>query len=232
MAPHGAVGALIYYLGNSEPESARFVERFLQPGMVFFDVGAHIGEYSLIASRRVGAGGSVHAFEAQLDTFELLKRNCIANHADNVQLNACAVAEGEGEVEFDVCAEPAMSSMAAKRGRYEKRLSRIRVPATSLDSYCRRTGLWPDLLKIDVEGAEWLVLRGAAETLWRPTGPTVIFECLPHTYARFGSTAESVIAYLESFGYGVWRISPEGELLEAVGCFSENIGYNLVALKR
>ena len=56
-------GALIYYQGFSEPETADFLLRFLGTGMCFLDVGAHIGEYSLLAAPIVGAAGSVHAFE-------------------------------------------------------------------------------------------------------------------------------------------------------------------------
>ncbi len=202
-APKGAVGALIYYLGNSEPETARFLERFLKPGMVFFDVGANIGEFTLLASRRVAPHGSVHAFEAQPDTFALLERNCASNRAVNVRRNACAVSDSDGETDFDVCAEPAMSSIAAAPDLPRKRLARIRVPTVSLDTYCRRERVWPDLIKIDVEGAESLVLCGAADLLARPSAPVLIFECLPETYSRFGCAEEDVTGYLRSFGYEV-----------------------------
>ena len=216
VAPKGAVGALIYYLGSSEPESARFISSFLQPGMVFFDVGAHIGEYTLIGSRRVGPGGSVHAFEAQPDTFALLQRNCAANGAGNARLNACAVADREGELEFDLCAEPAMSSLAASGAALPRARGRIRVPAISLDAYCRREGVVPDLVKIDVEGAERLVLGGATEILSQPSAPALIFECLPDNYSRFGHSTEELIGFLNSFGY---RVQP----MEA--------GYNVTARK-
>lgn len=214
-ASNGAVGALIYYLGNSEPETARFIQTFLNPGMVFFDVGANIGEYTLIGARSVGPGGSVHSFEAQPNTFALLQQNCAANGLDNVTLNSCAVMDREGTVDFDVCAEPAMSAIAAPQA-LPKQLKTITVPAISLDGYCRRHGVWPDLVKIDVEGAEWMVFSGAAELLSRPAAPALIFECLPETYSRFGQTAETVLGFLRSRGY---RIQPMQS------------GYNLVAVK-
>jgi len=53
--PHGGAGALIYYQGFSEPQTARFVMRFLRPGMTFIDIGAHVGEYTLLAAQAVGA---------------------------------------------------------------------------------------------------------------------------------------------------------------------------------
>jgi FkbM family methyltransferase len=231
-APHGAAGALIYYLGNSEPESAAFIGNFLKPGMVFFDVGAHIGEYTLIASRVVGPAGAIHAFEAQPDTFALLQRNCAANATQNVTLNSSAVCEREGGVEFDVCKEPSMSSMAAA-GKLERSLARIRVPGVTLDAYCQTHGVWPSLLKIDVEGAELLVLRGAESLLSRPAGraPAIIFECLTSTYARFGYGQEAVVTYLKSFKYEIFRMGEDGGLTSDFGQPGESAGYNLIALK-
>src|SRR5665213_715101 len=75
VAPKGGAGALIYYQGYSEPETARFLTAFLKSGMTFWDVGAHIGEYSLLAARSVGSVGHVHAFEQQPKVFEFLLRN-------------------------------------------------------------------------------------------------------------------------------------------------------------
>jgi FkbM family methyltransferase len=231
-APRGAAGALLFYLGNSEPESAGFISGFLKPGMVFFDVGAHIGEYTLIGSRGVGPTGAVHAFEAQPDTFALLKRNCATNRAENVKLNRAAVCERQGEVEFDISAEPAMSSMAAAVD-VERKRARIRVPGITLDQYCQTHDTWPSLLKIDVEGAELLVLRGAADLLRRPPGsaPAIIFECVNFTYVRFGYDRETVVTYLNSFGYEVFRMAEDGALLSDFGQPGQSAGYNLVALK-
>lgn len=231
-APRGAAGALIYYLGNSEPESAGFIGSFLKPGMVFFDVGAHIGEYTLIASRAVGPTGAIHAFEAQPDTFALLRRNCTANGAENVKLNRSAVCDRQGEVEFDISEEPSMSSMAAAV-EVERKRARIRVPGVTLDQYCQTHCTWPSLLKIDVEGAELLVLRGAADVLRRPPGeaPAIIFECLTSTYVRFGYGRETVVTYLNSFGYEVFRMAEDGTLLSDFVRPGQSAGYNLVALK-
>jgi FkbM family methyltransferase len=220
-------------MGNSEPESAGFISGFLKPGMIFFDVGANIGEYTLIASRGVGPAGAVHAFEAQPDTFALLGRNCATNGTENVKLNHAAVCEREGEVEFDISEDPTMSSMAGVTELEHKR-ARIRVPGVNLDRYCQTHQIWPSLLKIDVEGAEFLVLRGAADMLQRPPGqaPAIIFECLSSQYARFGYSPEAVVTFLESFGYQVFQMTEDGALLSDAGRSCPNAGYNLVALKK
>ena len=232
IAPKGAAGALIYYLGSSEPESAAFIDSFLKPGMVFFDAGAHIGEYSLIAASRVGDRGRIHAFEAQPATATLLRENCVSNQLRNIVINSCAVSDHNGHLDFDICSEPSMSSIATPVGS-GKRLARIRVPSITLDDYCREKNVWPDLLKIDVEGAEWLVLQGAAQMLSRPSpaAPAVLFECLDSTYKRFGYGPEKVIDLLEGHGYQIHRITRRGELVPHENPYSQASGYNLVALK-
>lgn len=232
-APKGAAGALIYYLGSSEPESTAFVTGFLKRGMVFFDVGAHIGEYSVLAGSRIGEAGSVHAFEAQPSTAALLRRNCAVNHLDNATINCCAVADEEGEVEFDIASEPSMSAISTSEPGSSRNLGRIRVPATTLDAYCARRRIWPHLLKIDVEGAEYQVLKGAVQLLSRPSpdAPAVLFECLPWTYARFGYSPEIVTEFLRSLGYRIYRLARHGDLAPDEGPMLYALSYNLVALK-
>ncbi|HEY1241959.1 MAG TPA: FkbM family methyltransferase [Bryobacteraceae bacterium] len=230
-ATKGASAALIYYLGSSEPETAAFITGFLKPGMVFFDAGAHIGEYTVMAASSVGADGQVHAFEAQPATAELLRRSCDANRLQNAVVNTCAVSDHEGELEFDICSDPTMSAIATPTRTRHRSLGRIRVPAITLDAYCERTDVWPDLLKIDVEGAELRVLQGAAGILGRPLPPAVLFECLAVTYKRFGYSPQDVIDFLRGFGYRIYRLTEGGKLVPHVSPVSGALGYNLVALK-
>jgi FkbM family methyltransferase len=230
-APRGAAGALIYYLGRSEPETFEFVSCFLKPGMVFFDVGAHIGEYTLMAAARVGQSGQVHAFEAQPAMATLLRSNCSANHVRNAIINSCAVSSREGNVEFEICSEPSMSSIVAGPARVGEHSGTICVPSITLDAYCERLGVWPDLLKIDVEGAEWLVLEGATRMLGRPAPPALLYECLDSTYSRFGSTPGMVATFLQGLGYEIYEIFKDGQLFPFHTATRNAQGYNLVALK-
>lgn len=233
VAPKGAAGALIYYLGSSEPETAAFLESILKPGMVVFDIGAHFGEYTLLASSRVAEQGGVHAFEAQPTTAALLRRNCEANQLRNATVNWCAISDREGEVEFDVCDEPTMSAIATSGRKAARHFRRIRVPSITLDGYCQQHSVWPDLLKIDVEGAELLVLRGAAGILQRsaPHAPALLFECLEDTYRQFGYGRHDVIGYLQSYGYEIFRLTENGQMIPHLTPVLGRPGYNLVALK-
>lgn len=234
--PCCGAGALIYYQGYSEPETARFMLSFLRPGMVFFDVGAHIGEYTLLASRRVGPSGQVHAFEPQPDTFGLLQSNAKVNALRNVRLNACAVSDREGQAEFGVRPEPSLSSILRKVGASEADdlLCSITVASRTLDSYCRECGCWPDLVKIDVEGAELLVLQGAQDLLAAPPGraPYLVFEYGPENYPHFGYGFADIMSVLGQAGYRMFRLDPRGrpQLNEGQASLPEGVR-NIMASK-
>lgn len=216
-APHSGAGALIYYQGCTEPETGRFLDRFLRPGMTFIDIGAHIGEYTLQASLRVGPSGAVHAFEPQPDTFEILGKNVEFNRLANVTIQSLAMAESDGFVEFSVCAEPTLSSIrptgSGDTGRGVKQT--ITVPKSQLDTYCTQTGCAPDLIKVDVEGAELNVLQGARNLLSkaRETAPVWILEYTPHTYSRFGYSSTDVLDFLQQHGYILHGFDTRGNLL-------------------
>src|SRR5262249_32925723 len=127
--PRTGCGALIYYLGYSEPETARFITTFLRPGMTFWDVGAHIGEYSLLGGRCVGASGTVEAVEPNPRTFPFLMRNVKANGLFHISLHAAAMSDRTGTAQFALNREPAISSLTPTRGMIEQ----VPVRVSTLD---------------------------------------------------------------------------------------------------
>jgi len=233
--PRSGSGALIYYQGLSEPETARFLARVLQPGMIFLDVGAHFGEYTVMAARWVGSSGRVHAFEPQPSTFALLESNVAANGLENVRLNCCAVADCDGEATFWERTEPASSSLSSGGPRDYAVRRAYRVPVRTLDSYCGQHGLLPDLIKVDVEGAERLVLLGARELCSLPPGqaPLWLLEHSPSACARFGDRLERLAQTLAGFGYSCFALSAAGEPQPMAGLPPAEVPtQNLVASKR
>jgi methyltransferase, FkbM family len=234
--PCCGAGALIYYQGYSEPETARFILSFLRPGMVFFDVGAHIGEYALLASRRVGPCGEVHAFEPQPSTLALLENNVEVNGLRNVRLNGCAVSDRDEEVDFGVRAEPSLSSIV-REGKPldgQELLCSLKVPSRTLDEYCGECGRWPDLIKIDVEGAELLVLQGAEGLLAEPPGraPCLVFEYDEDNYSRFGYEFRDILSVLGRAGYRMFRLDPQGrpQLIDGEASLPDGVR-NIMATK-
>jgi FkbM family methyltransferase len=214
LTPRSGSGALVYYQGGSEPETTAFLQQFLQPGMTFLDVGAHFGEHTLVASRCVGDSGQIHAFEPEPEMFALLERNVYLNPASNTTLNRCAVGDRDGEMAFWQRFEPASSSLqppsaALTTGDVRRVLN---VPVCSLDRYCREHACAPDLIKVDVEGAERLVFLGARGLCSLPPeeAPVWVFEYSSSSQVRFGERPEDLFATLEAFGYHCAAIAPDG----------------------
>lgn len=147
-----------YWTGNHEPHIQEALKAELRPGMQFWDVGTHIGFFSLQAARLVGDGGCVRAFEPMPDNIDRIKRNIELNGASNVTVVPVAVS-----------AEAGSATMYARHGSslmwtLDPTLGDTpsgSVPLATLDSYLDEFGV-PDLVKIDAEGAEVDVLRGSS----------------------------------------------------------------------
>lgn len=232
LVPHSGAGALIFYQGLSEPRTAELICRFLQPGMVFWDIGAHIGEYTVLAAARVGELGEVHAFEPNPEAFELLERNVALSCFTHVVLNQVAVADVTGELAFRIEAEPTVSRIErGAMGESSERL--IRVRSLCLEEYARgRRG--PHLIEIDTEGAEGVVLRGMSRLLARPVeqAPVLVFEYSPANYGAFGYDAWQVLELLFAAGYEIYLPTQSGLVpLESTAVTSRVLENNLWAAK-
>ena len=156
-------------VGYYEEGLTRMVLECVKSGMIFFDIGAHFGYYTLLASRLVGDKGQVHAFEPSPTAFQILKLN--AGKRNNVQLNPCAVFSKTETIFFNDFGP----NLAAYNSLYAPRLEKealehlvtkkIPVKAISIDDYVRSSGMSPDFIKIDAESAEYEILLGAKDTL-------------------------------------------------------------------
>jgi FkbM family methyltransferase len=233
VAPKGGAGALIYYQGCSEPETARFLTAFLKPGMTFWDVGAHIGEYSLLAARSVGGTGHVHGFEPQPKMFEFLRRNVAANQLSNVTPHRLAVSDRVGSAEFSLHPEPSMAFLNPIDFR-DPALPTISVTTISLDEFWKSSGRLPNLVKVDVEGAERPILEGAESLLQLPPdrAPLWIMECDERNCSRFGYSATDLLNVFSDHGFETKWIMWNGAL-EATSSFSGRPdARNILAVKR
>ena len=232
--PQSGSGSLIYYQGFSEPETADFMFRFLQPGMVLVDVGAHIGEYTLLAASTVKESGEVHAFEPQSKLFPLLNENVQLNNFNHVTLNRVAVSDRIGKIEFEVFDEPSVSSIRKQVATTEKKNAElVSVPSISLDEYWQDQNRKIDLIKIDVEGAEKLVFEGAKQLLELPPSeaPTWVFEYAPKSYALFNYQAQELLDLLRSFGYQIYQYFGNGNIVDFSDTNSRSGIINLIATK-
>ena len=166
-----------------EPDCTALLLAALEPGMVFFDVGANLGYYTLLASSKIETVGQVHAFEPSPAQFKHLSLNVQLNRASNVTLNNCALDENSGE--RDLFLTTGWNQGLHSLGRGDQHSRSCRVQCLTLDGYVAGIGLTRlDVLKIDVEGAEMLVLHGAEQTLSTLSPALVLFEACEEHYQR------------------------------------------------
>ncbi len=147
-----------YWLGSWEANLQETLQSELAAGDVFYDVGAHVGFFSMIASRLVGDTGQVYSFEPSVHTYELLTRHLAMNGIANAEAYEKAVGEASGVARFETHDEVGTDHVVAEGGQ--------EVAITSLDDFVYSDGHRPPtVMKIDVEGHEVQVLRGAGRVL-------------------------------------------------------------------
>jgi len=187
---------------------------YLRPGMVVFDVGAHIGELTLLFSRFVQPGGKVFSFEASAATFGRLSSICDLSRRDNVEVHHVALSDREGTLDLHVYPEEysGWNTLADRPletyGIDVKPVSLERVRSTTIDIFCRERDIAHiDVLKIDVEGAEYQVLLGARRMLEEKRIGCCVFEFGQTTF-DMGNTPEMIEQYLAQAGYWIRNLVP------------------------
>ncbi|HTQ97389.1 MAG TPA: FkbM family methyltransferase [Candidatus Acidoferrum sp.] len=161
--------------GEAEPRVQEALMEHLQPGMTFYDLGANIGFFSLLAGRFVGPTGHLCVFEPDPVMFERLRLNLARNGIQAIAERK-AVWSQTTEVPF-ACADVTIScdrGLGHVATDCDLTESVIRVEGISLDDFCN-SHQTPDFIKCDVEGAEYEVFRGASEVL-RRAHPTIVCE--------------------------------------------------------
>jgi FkbM family methyltransferase len=174
--PGVAIEDAIYVYGCYEPSTTELIRGLLGAGMVFADVGANIGYFSLVAASKVGAGGVVHAFEPVDALRERLAGHAQRNGMRQVAIHAEAVTDSCGEVALYQSAWDDNSGLASLVPGAARQGTPTWVPGITLDEVFGAGVSPPHLVKVDVEGAEESVFRGAAGLLSRDAAPVLVFE--------------------------------------------------------
>jgi FkbM family methyltransferase len=183
-------GLLRCWLGTYESEKQRAIASLVRPGMTLYDVGAHSGFYTLLFSRLTGARGMVYSFEPCTYSLGFLLRHIKLNELSNVRVVQVALADAAG-----------LRPMSVDYNSYQNRLcaeerTPLLVPTISLDAFEARP---PHLIKIDVEGAEGKVLKGASRIL--SEAHPALFLALHGEEQR-----QKCAALLRAAGYGLYAL--------------------------
>ena len=191
-----------------EPETQDLLLRFLPVGGVFIDVGANIGTFTIPAAKHVGSSGRVVAIEASREVFNVLQKNIDINKVENVQLVCAAAGASAGDTEF-YPAPVDHFGMGSRAPQFNA--APIGIPSVMLDSLVQRFNLSSvDLIKIDVEGFELDVLKGATGLLSAKSPPLVIFEFCDWAETRSGGDLGAAQRFLLDRGFQIWRASEYG----------------------
>lgn len=164
-----------YVLGTNELAVQEVMARYLRPGGVFYDIGANIGFFTVIASYRAGPSGRVHAFEPVPENARVIRLNVGLNDFTNVCLHELAVSSASGPGELFVSNYSGGSTLS-KADMPPDFIGTAEVRLASIDDLLAAKEIRPpDLVKIDVEGAELAVLKGMSRTI-RDHRPIILFE--------------------------------------------------------
>jgi len=219
----------LYVCGSFEPNEFSFLDGFLRPGMVFVDVGANDGYFSLFAARRVGTTGSVVAVEPSTRERINLRRNLARNGLENVHVIAAALGAVSGEADLQLAQSVHSGHNTLGRFAYDdvKAANVERVTLMTLDQVVAALGLTHvDFVKIDVEGAEASVVAGGRSVLSK-LRPLMLLEINDRALSAQGATAQTLLTCLQvDFGYEILAFSSVTGLLEPIsqgGVLSANI---------
>jgi FkbM family methyltransferase len=199
--------------GQFEERERAFISGFLKPGMTALDIGAHKGLYSLISAFKIRPSGRVLAFEPSPRELKRLKQHIRLNRCANVNVFDCALGKSEATADLHVVQGTDTGCNSLRRPDITEPIRVIRVPVRTLDQVLSEQRISSvDFMKLDVEGGELDVLKGAARLLEGTSRPVILCEVQDQRTAPWGYTASDIIEYLSSRGYVWFELDENGRL--------------------
>lgn len=190
--------------GMYQQEVLTAIKSMVCPGDTVIDAGGHHGLMAIVASRAVGPTGLVVSFEPNPQARTRFQENCALNGAGKVRLEPLALSDTQGSLKFYI-QKGAVSwnssffaDFASQNGR--DATEEIEVAVTTIDAYVTANGLKPAFIKIDAEGSEFLILRGAMNTI-RQHRPILSMEFNPESAEAAQMTVDENRQFLEGLGY-------------------------------
>ena len=215
----GDSSSLLFFGSLFESEIIKFLVKQLKENEIFYDIGANLGFYTILAQEFINQEkGEIHAFEPLPEIFNLLSENAKIHIFKNTYLNNLAISDKVGEAEF--YNKTTLSHSGGSSLIFRKELDsaeKIKVKTITLDEYIK-SHKPPTIMKIDIEGAEYLALMGA-ENLLKTYSPIIIMETPGDDILPDPSLRRNAVYLLKEFGYRAYKILPEGEI--------EEVDYNI-----
>jgi FkbM family methyltransferase len=197
------------------PEEYRAFRESVRPGAIVFDVGANVGSYTLLFATWAGPTGRVVAFEPAPASRAGLRRHLALNDlAGRVDVVAAAAASMVGLARFRTDGASGANALAPRNT--DPTAATIEVETTTLDAFCEARRLRPDVVKIDVEGAELDVLKGARQVL-ASDAVQAFLELHPSVWASRGVTADEIRAELAAQHLAAEPLDPSIDIWHTEG---------------
>lgn len=187
--------------GSHEKYETELFKKIVKPGMTVVDIGANFGYYTLLAAKLVGGQGKVYAFEPELNNFELLLRNIKINEYDNIVPVKKAISDETGQIklftdEYNLAAASfSEKNMPVQKSGFEE------VDKIRLDDFFNQ-GTHIDFMKIDVQGAEGLLVDGA-KNLLKKNDLKILIEFWPTGLKNLGTEPMQFLEKLKNFGFNI-----------------------------
>jgi len=197
---------------NFAQDEIDLLKKILKPGMIFVDIGANIGYFSLVSAKLVGDQGQVYAFEPDPDNFNLLEKNIKVNNYKNIIAVNKAVSDKSGKARLylepdNLCGH----SLVVKNGN-----KFVEVEIIILDEFLKDKKI--DVIKIDVEGFEPVVLEGMKNIIKNNDKISIITEFYPEAIKKAGYSPEKYKNDLKDLGF---KLNEFGEGKKLINIFAQ-----------
>jgi FkbM family methyltransferase len=222
LADNDYLGECIRLEGGFEEAEHRFANRFLKPGMTVLDIGAHRGFHTLFFSKKVGREGRVLSFEPSPRSRKRLKLHLRLNFCRNVYVEGCALGEtGSSSALYVVEENSVLDSLRPPDTSSSSVPTQVRVERLD-DVLSRFATNRVDFIKLDVEGGELGVLKGAEQLLRRVPRPVILCEILEQRTRPWGYPARLIAEHLHAKDFSWFELSADG----SVHLAKDSMGFN------
>jgi len=192
-----------YFPNDYEKENLKIIDEYIQEGMVVVDVGAHIGLLSAVIAKKLKASGNVYSFEPTPSTFLVLRNTIKINGLENsIRPVQAALSNKSGKTIFYISNNTVDNSNSlVNNRRSDRKEEAVDVVLYSLDDFLKQENVRRlDFIKIDAEGAELQVLRGAQQSIAN-YHPLIILAIHPQSIKNFGDSLEEIWDFIHSNKY-------------------------------
>jgi FkbM family methyltransferase len=190
----GEGGGATVYFDMVEPLQTQSFIKIIKPGDIIFDVGANVGYYTALGSKLTGAQGKVYSFEPSIRNISYLYRHVEINKLNNVTIIPSACSDSPSILNFIESSNTATGRLENSEISGTSGTKVTIIPTVTLDAIADKIKKLPNVLKIDVEGAEVAVLKGAEKII--SVAKPAIFLSVHSEKLR-----TTCLTYLRTFGY-------------------------------